>query len=723
MKKTIFFFIYSVLISGTGVFAQPKALTLKEAIIGPYSQFRTERLVHASWRPETSVYTWLADSVITGVNASDPENSITILTLSELRNVFDVTPAIIDVPERFPSYRWMNKDHIVLDLPHAVVVYNVVTKKIVTVFNLPDNVQGYDLSPDGQHIVYNQGPNLALSGADNVSVFLTRDSVNGIVNGQIVSRNEFGIDKGTFWSPDGQSLAFYRKDERAVSQYPLVNTKKRVAELKTIRYPMAGMASEKISVLVYHLGEKAFSRLIVTGEPDQYLTSVSWGPGGKFIYLAVLNRDQNHLWFNQYDASTGRFVKTLFEERHKAYVEPLHSARFLPEHPDQFIWESKTSGYNRIYLYDTAGHLLETLTPENADVDGVVGFSDHDRYFAYHSAALSPVERHLFILDRKSGKRTRITTVHGMHRVEMSSDGNYFADSWSNLNTPRKTVLVDRKGKVLSRLLEAENPWKDRKLGRVELGRLPAKDGSPELYYRLIKPVDFDPSKKYPVIIYVYGGPHSQLVTDSWLGQSRMWQHYMAGLGYVSFTLDNRGTMGRGFDFENCIHRQLGKLEVADQMRGVKFLKSLPYIDTSRMGVHGWSYGGFMTLSMMLRHPGVFRVAVAGGPVTDWKYYEVMYGERYMDKPQQNPEGYREADLKNVAGNLSGKCLIIHGAMDSTVVWQHSLTLLHAFIKAGKQVDYFVYPDHPHNVRGYDRIHLMRKVSDYFEEYLKAAPE
>ena len=252
----------------------------------------------------------------------------------------------------------------------------------------------------------------------------------------------------------------------------------------------------------------------------------------------------------------------------------------------------------------------------------------------------------------------------------------------------------------------------------MEVSSISETSEHPELYYRMIKPVDFDPAKKYPVIIYVYGGPHSQLVKNSWLGGSRMWQYYMAQKGYIAFTLDNRGTLGRGFDFENSIHRQLGTLEVVDQMAGVSYLKSLPFVDDSRIGVHGWSYGGFMTLNLKLKYPEIFKVGVAGGPVTDWKYYEIMYGERYMDMPEENPEGYKNAEMKNYVSNLKGDLLLVNGAMDSTVVWQHSLTFIRECVKQNKQVDYFVYPTHPHNVRGWDRINLMDKVSLYFDKHL-----
>jgi dipeptidyl-peptidase-4 len=245
-----------------------------------------------------------------------------------------------------------------------------------------------------------------------------------------------------------------------------------------------------------------------------------------------------------------------------------------------------------------------------------------------------------------------------------------------------------------------------------------AADDKTDLYCRLIKPLNFDPSKKYPAIVYVYGGPHAQLVEDSWLGGTSLWDFYMAQKGYVIFTVDNRGSSNRGLEFENIIHRNLGITEMEDQLKGIEYLKNLGYVDMDRIGVTGWSYGGFMTISLMTHYPEVFKVGVAGGPVIDWKYYEVMYGERYMDTPDENPDGYEKTSLLNYAKELKGRLLIIHGAIDNTVVWQHSLTFLEECIKNKILVDYFVYPRHEHNVSGIDRLHLMRKITQYFDDYL-----
>ncbi|MDP4291293.1 MAG: prolyl oligopeptidase family serine peptidase, partial [Bacteroidota bacterium] len=351
-------------------------------------------------------------------------------------------------------------------------------------------------------------------------------------------------------------------------------------------------------------------------------------------------------------------------------------------------------------------------------VTAVNGFDQTERHLYYTSTEASPIQRQLYELDLKSGKTIRLTTLHGTHNAMVSADGHYALDVLSSTDIARRYDLIDAtNGKAIRTLQEDINPMKEVQHGETTLGTLKSKDGS-DLYYRLVKPADFDPAKKYPVIFYVYGGPHEQLVTDTWLGGSNAWFQLLAAKGYIIFTLDNHGTSNRGFAFESVIHRHLGTIEVEDQMIGVDFLKTLPYVDAGRMAVDGWSYGGFMTLSLMLKHPGVFKVATAGGPVIDWKWYEVMYGERYMDTPQENPEGYNDASLLNYVQNLKGRLMIIHDTKDATVVWQNSLAFIKKCVDKGVQVDYFVYPGHEHNVIGPDRLHLFHKLFQYYQDHL-----
>ena len=551
------------------------------------------------------------------------------------------------------------------------------------------------------------------------SYTVTADEDKNIVNGQVVSRNEFGITGGIFWSPDGKKLGFYRKDESQVTNFPLLDINTRTGELKEIKYPMAGMKSELVSLGVYDIASAKTTFLDANDfGREQYLTGITWAPESDMVYIQVLNRGQNHMRLNKYDASTGKLIATLFEEKSNTYVEPQSGLVFLANNPKQFIYSTNNrDGFMNLYLHDVNGKLIRRLTDVDADVEFVAA-DPAGKYVYYLSSEISPVEKQLFRVEVKSGKKSRLTTEEGWHNITMSGDCAYFVDNYSSIKVPRNVDLTTNAGKVVRRLQEVENPNKDYNFGEITLGKIKADDGS-DLYYRLIKPMDFDPNKKYPVIHYVYGGPHSQLVTNTWNASLRMWEMYMAQHGYVVFVIDNHGTPNRGKAFEDIIHRQCGQVEMKDQVKGIEWLKSFPWVDANRIGVHGWSYGGFMTISLITNYPDIYKVAVAGGPVIDWKWYEVMYGERYMDTPQENPEGYAKTSLIAKAKDLKGKLLICQGAVDPVVVWEQSLSFIRECIKNNVQVDYFPYPCAEHNVMGRDRIHLMQKVTNYFEDYLK----
>ncbi len=423
------------------------------------------------------------------------------------------------------------------------------------------------------------------------------------------------------------------------------------------------------------------------------------------------------MWLNQYDAATGAFIKTLFEETSPRYVEPMNPPSFLKKKTDQFVWQSRRDGYNHLYLYDLQGTLLKQLTRGAWEVTSFIGTDPAESKVFFMANKETAVEKQFYQAEIRNGKITQLTRNGFNHSVTLNKLSGDFIDVSGAVEVPWRYTFCNPAGKPLDTLLKGDNPLKDYQLGKTTLLTLQAEDGS-ELQARFIKPANFDPARKYPVIIYVYGGPHSQLVTNSWLGGAGLYLNYLASQGYAVFTLDNRGTSNRGLAFESCIYRHLGDLEVKDQMAGVKFLKSLPYIDTTRMAVEGWSYGGFMTISLMLKNPGVFKVGICGGPVIDWKYYEVMYGERYMDTPQENPEGYQNASLLNLTSQLKGRLLILHGTMDPTVVWQNSLQFIKKCITDGVQVDYFVYPGHEHGVGGKDRLHLMKKQVQYYKDFL-----
>lgn len=571
--------------------------------------------------------------------------------------------------------------------------------------------------------------NLYVCDANGRETQLTTDASADIVYGQSVHRDEFGYSKGTFWSPDGQKLMFTRMDQSMVTAYPLVDIpapgsksvegQSSMATPAPEKYPMAGEPMHKVTIGVHDLttGKTIY---LQAGDPtDRYFTNPTWSPDSKTVYLFELNRDQNDCQLVSYDALTGARLKVLYRETDEKYVEPQHPIVFLPWDANRFILQSQKDGYNHLYLFDKEGTQIRQLTGGQWVVMEMVGFCKKNKSVIIASNERNAIQRNIFSVDIQTGKRTLLDENGiGYHRADLSASGNYMLDRYSTPAIPRNITIIDVKiGRKLPYFV-AENPWKGYNIPEYKSGTIKAADGVTDLYYRMVMPVDFDPAKKYPTIVYVYGGPHAHNVDASWHWGSRSWETYMAQKGYILFILDNRGSENRGKKFEQVTFRHLGENEIKDQMKGVDYLKSLPYVDAERLGVHGWSYGGFMTINLMTTHPDVFKVGVAGGPVIDWKWYEVMYGERYMDTPQTNPEGYAQSGLLHKAKNLKGKLQIITGLNDPVVLPQHCLSFIEQCILEGIQPDFFVYPGEPHNMRGHKSTHLHERISQYFDENL-----
>ena len=599
------------------------------------------------------------------------------------------------------------------------VLMDLDSKEIVWSQAIPAKAVNQDWHPTSRSLAYTINNNLYVKTADGQENQVT-DEPEGVLCGQSVHRNEFGINSGIFWSPKGNLLAFYRMDQSMVTDYPQVNTTTRIATLEPDKYPMAGMTSHKVTVGIYNPSTKATVYLKAGDPTDRYFTNISWSPDEKNIYVIELNRDQNHAQLIRYNAITGVKEALLYEERHPKYVEPQNPILFLPWDDQKFIYQSQRDGYNHLYLFDVDGKELKQLTEGPWIVKSILGFNEKAKEVIITSTEISPLQTNAYAVNIKNNKRRLIGVEEGVHRVQLSGSGKYIIDNYSSHHVARSISILPTSGKGKEiNLLTADHPMDAYNMPEITLGTIKAADGKTDLYYRLVKPVNFDVNKKYPAIIYVYGGPHAQQITDTYNYGVRGWDLYMAQLGYVMLTVDNRGSSNRGLEFENCTHRQLGVEEMKDQMKGVELLKSLDYVDAERIGVHGWSFGGFMTTNLMLTYNDTFKVGVAGGPVIDWKMYEVMYGERYMDTPQDNPEGYKNSDLTQRAGDLKGRLQIIIGANDPVCVPQHSIAFLRACIDAGTHPDYFIYPGDGHNMAGRDRIHLHERITRYFEDFLK----
>lgn len=571
--------------------------------------------------------------------------------------------------------------------------------------------------------------NLYVTDAAGRTRQLTTDGSHDIIYAQSVHRDEFGIYKGTFWSPDGQKLAFYRMDQSMVPDYPLVNIDTREATLLPTKYPMAGEASHKVTVGVYDLKTEKTVYLKAGDPTDRYFTNVSWSPDGKTVYMIELNRDQTDMALTSYDATTGEKLSTLYKEHNDKYVHPVTPITFLPWDSDKFILQSEKDGYNHLYLFNTKGEQLKQITSGNWVVLELVGFNTKAKTAIIVSTESSPIQNNIYAVNIETGKRTLLDNGRGVHAAAfsdgrhrcgmLSASGKYAFDKYSEPDVPRNINIVNTENAKSFTYFKSPDPWTGYNVPEFSCGTLKAADGKTDLYYRMVKPVNFDPNKKYPTVVYVYGGPGIRNVEASWHYASRSWETYMAQKGYLLFILDNRGSSDRGRDFEQATFRKLGVEEMKDQIKGVEYLKSLAYVDTTRLGVHGWSFGGFMTISLMTTYPDVFKVGVAGGPVIDWKWYEVMYGERYMDTPQANPEGYEETSLINKAKNLKGKLQIIIGTDDPTVVPQHALSFIKKCNEVGTQPDFYVYPGEGHNMMGHQSVHLHERITRYFEDYLK----
>ena len=624
------------------------------------------------------------------------------------------------------AFPYPGKSLVMLNNSMERLLVNFKTGKVEWRQRRPAMAVAEEWNKESRSSAYVQDDNLyVMDGAGNTRQ-VTSDGSRDMVYGQSVHRNEFGIEGGLFWNPQGTRLAFYRMDQSMVADYPLITVPELEDSAHVIatpapeKYPMAGQTSHLVwvGVLDVATGDTVYLK---AGDPtDRYFSNISWNPDGNIVYMMEGNRDQNEAELVAYDAATGNRLNSLYRETHPKYVEPQHPITFLPWDKEKFLLWSEKDGYNHLYVYDTAGKLVQQLTRGDWVVMDLLGFDEQEKAVIISANAASPIQQNLYRVDVATGKMTLVDEGgNGWHTGRLSASGQYLIDSYQEPEVARNISIINTRTGKNVRYFTAPDPWEGYAVPEYRCGTIKAADGVTDLYYRLVLPPDFDESKKYPTVVYVYGGPHAHNVDARWHWGSRSWETYMAQRGYVLFILDNRGSENRGRNFEQATFRQLGQVEMQDQMCGVDFLRTLNYVDTARLGVHGWSFGGSMTISLMTNYPDVFKVGVAGGPVIDWKWYEVMYGERYMDTPQTNPEGYAQTSLIHKAKDLKGRLQIIIGLNDPTVVPQHAYSFLKACIAAGTQPDFYVYPGQGHNMMGHQSVHLHERITRYFDDYLK----
>jgi dipeptidyl-peptidase-4 len=688
--------------------AQLKTFSLDEAVMQQARAFRADKLVGFQWIPNTTNYVYYTDT-----NSKMMQASATDSKAKELVTLAEINSALGTKLKSFAGLEWIDASSFLISENGKYYIYSLTTKTGRNIQTSTDSEENQTFDTAKNNLAFTVDNNLFFYNKNKEKVTVTNESNKSIVSGQFISRSEFGITNGIFWSPKSSYLAFYQKDQSEVADYPLLDVTETPGKLVNIKYPMIGQKSEKPRVGIYNLATgKTVFIAPKSGNVNDYLTNLSWSPDEKYVLIAELNREQNDMSLNVYDANSGNFVRTILNEKNNAWVEPEHEAFFPNANSNNFVWFSEKDGFQNLYYYTIEGKLIQQLTSNKFEAKEIIGSNVNEIYFKATGANATNTLVYKVTL---RGKQTLITKDEGVHNVVVSSDGKWFFDEFSNHSTPSKSLLYDAKLNTTT-LLVSKNKYDGYQIGTSEIKTIKAADGTTDLYTRLIKPSNFDATKKYPVLVYVYGGPHAQMITNSYLDGANLWMYWMAEQGYLVFTLDNRGSGNRGFAFESVIHGRLGVNEMEDQIKGVEYLKSLPFVDGNRLAVHGWSYGGFMTTSLMLRKPDTFKVGVAGGPVTDWKWYEVMYGERYMDTPAENQKGFDEANTLNYVTNLKGKFLLIHGTSDDTVVMQHNFALVKKFIEAQKQVDFFPYPMAKHNVQGKDRVHLMTKVLNYIIE-------
>ncbi len=730
------FFLFVFLMTALTASAQTnsgslKTLTLEDLNFGGNN--------YAHMTPKNRWTTWWGDQLVRQdmeacylVNPTTGKEKV-LFTLGNLNRWIGASDSNKVHSLYYVSFPYADKSLALVQTPKERILVNFKSGKVAWRQNSSGETH-QEWCPASKAVAFVKDNQLFVADAKGKVNQLTTDGSRDIVYGQSVHRDEFGISKGTYWSPDGQKLAFYRMDQSMVTDYPLVNIpeldwtpekgQSRMATLAPEKYPMAGETSHKVTVGVYDLKTGHIVYLKAGDPTDRYFTNIAWNPAGTVIYIFELNRDQNDCRLVSYNAQTGDKIAELYRETDDKYVEPLHPVTFLPWNPEEFLIQSRKDGYNHFYLFNTQGKQLKQVTSGKWEVLNFLGFNTKEHAIIIESNACNPIQKNIFMVNVDNGKRTLMDADgKGWHDGSASTGGKYIYDNYSTPTIPRKIAIVDTENGHKTPYYTAADPWKGYTVPTYECGTIKAADGVTDLYYRMVKPIHFDPKKKYPTIIYVYGGPHAHNVDARWHYCSRGWETYMAEHGYLLFILDNRGSENRGKAFEQVTFRHLGQEEMKDQMKGVDFLKSLPYVDADRLGVHGWSFGGFMTVSLMTNYPDVFKVGVAGGPVIDWKFYEVMYGERYMDTPQTNPEGYKQTSLLYKAKDLKGKLEIIMGTNDPVVLPQNELSFLKACIAAGTQPDFFVYPGEPHNMRGHQSTHLHERISQYFFDYLPSDPE
>lgn len=578
-----------------------------------------------------------------------------------------------------------------------------------------------DFSPAGSKVAFVQDNNLYFKdlASDKITA-ITKDGVkNKIINGASdwVYEEELTLSQAFAWSPDGKKVAYYRFDETAVKQWDMKIYNDLYPKLEKFKYPKAGEENAKVSIHIYDL-EKNQSQTVKLSNEYEYITTIEWNEANQLAVISS-NRHQNEAQINLVDATTA-VGKVIYTEKSETYIEMPFPIYFLNK-GKEFILMSEKSGFSHLYLYSIDGKLKKQLTKGKWPVTDYYGVSEKSGWVYFQSAEEGPLGRQVYRTNMKSDKKEKLSSKAGTNRASFSKSFDYFLNYHSSANTPNYISLLNSQGKEI-RVLKDNQDLKKRLenyiISQKAFFTFKTSEGV-SLNAWMIKPPNFDEKKKYPVFLTIYGGPGSQTVTDSWGGSNYFWHQMLAQKGYIVVSVDNRGTGARGVDFKKVTYKEMGKFETIDQIEAAKYFASLPYVDAKRIGVQGWSYGGFMSSLCLLKGADYFKAAIAVAPVTNWRFYDSIYTERYMQTPQENGDGYDDNSPINHVEKLKGKYLLVHGTADDNVHFQNTTEMIQALVKADKQFDLFIYPDKNHGIYGGNtRYHLYQKMTNFIVENL-----
>jgi len=629
------------------------------------------------------------------------------------------------------NYQWAPDGNSLLFIgTNSMVILDLKTMQAKPVVSSEKEIEDPKFSPDGKWVSFSRDANLfAVNLASGETKTLTTGGSEEVLKGKLdwVYPEELDTRTAYWWSPDSSEIAYYEMDERPVTRYPIMDMSSPTGGTEYTRYPQAGEANPIVRVGVVEVsgaGANAETRWMDTGaNTDVYLARVNWLPDSRRIAIQRLNRGQNQLDLLFCDVSNGS-SKIALTETDKYWLNISDDLYFFSDNK-RFLWSSERSGYRHFYIYDNSGKELMQLTSGDWGISDLGGFGpgamnhpavdEKHGYVYFTSNKDNLLETQLYRVSLNDKSLTRITKESGSNTSRISPDLSSFINSYSNATTPTRQDLYRIDGTRVAVINDGNVPdLAQYKLTPQEFVEVTADDGT-KLHASIIKPLDFDPSKKYPVLINVYGGPHVQLVRNSWGSLGYLMHEVLAAKGYIVFTLDNRGSWGRGHAFETPIYHQLGKVELQDQLAGVKYLKSLGYVDPARIGITGGSYGGYMTLEALFNAPDAFKVGISDAPVTDWKLYDTIYTERYMGRPQDNPEGYKNSSPVNQAQHLKGKLMLVHGTGDDNVHFANSVEVLNALIDSGLYPDQLmVFPGRGHGISdAAARVLMYRRIMEF----------